>query len=107
MVNRGFFCFQIYWLTRSMEVMKLSISKIMPARPKKRRVMVYRPTTISRHMLWSQGAGGHSPLFGSRGKRWVQHFELQPLDCSGKVKTLTQQCITGVTKVTTNSQQDP
>ena len=38
--------------------MKLSISKIMPARPKKHRVMVYRPTTISWHRLWSQGAGG-------------------------------------------------
>ena len=42
--------------------------------------------------------------------RGAHHFELQPLVCivcSGKVITLTQQCITQVTKVTTNSQQDP
>ena len=37
----------------------------------------------------------------------AHHFELQPLVCSGKVKMLTQQCITQVNRVTTNSQQDP
>ena len=53
------------------------------------------------------GARPPPPLFGQGG---AHHFELQPLICivcSGKVITLTQQCITQVTKVTTNSQQDP
>ena len=49
--------------------------------------------------------------FGARGGGGEGgHFELQPLVCSGKVITLTQhtqQCITQVTKLTTNSQQDP
>ena len=48
---------------------------------------------------------------GERGARG-HHFELQPLVCiclvcSGKFIILTQQCITQVTIVTTNSQQDP
>ena len=58
------------------------------------------------------GAGGAPapPLFGPGGQGGANHFELQPLVCivfSGKVITLTQQCITKVIKVTTNSQQDP
>ena len=56
------------------------------------------------HRLCSQGARGHAPKGGQREEH---HFELQPVVCSGRVKTLTQQCITQVTKVTTNSQQDP
>ena len=52
---------------------------------------------------WGGGHAPPPPLFGLRG---VHHFELQPLVCSGKVITLTQQCISQVTKVTTNSQQD-
>ena len=64
------------------------------------------------HRLWSQGARGACvpPLFGPREANWGASFELQPLVCSGKVITLTQhtqQCITQVTKLTTNSQQDP
>ena len=48
------------------------------------------------------------PRFCPRGAKWgASLFELQPLVCSGKVITLTQQCITQVTKLTTNSQQDP
>ena len=67
------------------------------------------------HRLWSRGggSGGRSPpppLFGpGGGQAGAHHFELQALVCivcSGKVLTLTQQCITQVTK-TTNSQQDP
>ena len=49
------------------------------------------------HFLVQGGQGG------------AHHFELQPLVCivcSGKVRTLTQQCIAQVTKVTTNSQQE-
>ena len=59
------------------------------------------------------GAGGRPPpTFWPRGgaKGGAHHFELQPLVCivcSGKVVTLTQQCIKQVTKVTTNTQQDP
>ena len=59
------------------------------------------------------GAGGgrlpRPPLFGPGGARGAHHFELQPLVCivcSGKVRTLTQQCIAQITKVTTNSQQE-
>ena len=57
------------------------------------------------HRLLSRGGGGSSALGG-------HHFELQPLVCiclvcSGKFIILTQQCITQVTIVTTNSQQDP
>ena len=66
------------------------------------------------HRLWSRGAAGgarpppHFLALGGQGG--AHHFELQPLVCivfSGKVITLTQQCITKVIKVTTNSQQDP
>ena len=57
------------------------------------------------------GAPAPPPLFGpGGGKGGAHHFELQPLVCivfSGKVITLTEQCITKVIKVTTNSQQDP
>ena len=63
------------------------------------------------HRLWSQEQGSPRPHFLAQGvQKGVHHFELQPLVCSGKVITLTQhtqQCITQVTKVTTNSQQDP
>ena len=65
------------------------------------------------HRLWSWGGAGGAlaPHFlAQRGARGAHHFELQALVCivcSGKVITLTQQCITQVTKVTTNSQQDP
>ena len=67
------------------------------------------------HRLWSRGAGGHRPppppLIGpGGGARGAHHFELRPLVCivcSGRVITLTQQCITQDTKVTTNSQQGP
>ena len=58
----------------------------------------------------ARGAGGMCPpLFDPREAKGggAHHFELQPLVCSGKVITLTQQCITQVTKVATNSQQDP
>ena len=53
--------------------------------------MIMRPPTF-----WPKGGKGAEP-----------YFELQPQVCSGNVITLTQQCITQVTKVTTNSQQDP
>ena len=59
------------------------------------------------------GGGGRwapPPHFFGPGGKGAHHFELQPLVCifcSGKVITLTQQCITQVTNVTTNSQQDP
>ena len=59
-----------------------------------------------------QGGGRPPPptFWPGGGARGAHHFELQPLVCivcSGKVITLRQQCITQVTKVTTNSQQDP
>ena len=60
------------------------------------------------------GAGGGGapppPLFGPGGARGADHFELQPLVCivcSGKVITLTQQCIIQVTKVTTKQPAGP
>ena len=56
------------------------------------------------------GASAPPTFWSNGGKGGAHHFELQPLICSGKVITLTQhtqQCITQVTKVTTNSQQDP
>ena len=56
------------------------------------------------------GRGAPAPHILAQGERGAHHFELQPLVCivcSGKVITLPQQCITQVTKVTTNSQQDP
>ena len=51
------------------------------------------------HRLWSRRAGGaRPPTFWPRGgKGGAHHFELQPLVCivcSGKVRTLKQQCIT-------------
>ena len=60
----------------------------------------------------ARGARGACPppTFWPKWAKGAHHFELQPLVCSGKVITLTQhtqQCITQVTKVTTNSQQDP
>ena len=51
-----------------------------------------------------------APPPGPGGQGWGTSFELQPLVCtvfSGKVTTLTQQCITKEIKVTANSQQDP
>ena len=58
------------------------------------------------HRLWSQGVGGfmRPPLFGPRGGKGAHHFELQPVVSSGKVITLTQQCVTQVTKVMFNKQ---
>ena len=58
------------------------------------------------------GRGGRPPphFLAQGGQGGAHHFELQPLVCivcSGKVRTLKQQCITQVTKVTTNSQQEP
>ena len=55
------------------------------------------------------GEGGMRPpsFWPKGGKGGAHHVELQPLVFSGKVITLaqhTQQCITQVTKVTTNSQ---
>ena len=60
------------------------------------------------HRLWSRGGGGRPPphFLALGGQGGAHHFELQPLVCivfSGKVITLTQQCITKVIKVTTNS----
>ena len=65
---------------------------------------------VLNHKLWSRGGEGSRPHFLAWGGRGAHHFELQPLVCvvcSGKVITLTQQCISQVTKVTTNSQHDP